>query len=446
MLHRIGKYISQNRLLEKDRLQLVALSGGADSVALLHVLLNLGYHVEAMHCNFHLRGEESNRDERFCQKLCERLGVKLHVAHFDTHAYAQLHHVSIEMAARELRYSYFRQLRHDLQADAICVAHHRDDQAETVLLNIIRGTGIAGLGGMKARNGDIARPMLCVTRHEIEDYLTLIGQPYVTDSTNLVADVTRNKLRLEVLPLLRQINPNITEALNSTAQHCQEAALMVQEGCFRHAKAALSQPGSYALSAIMHSPSPQQLLFHIFSENGISPSLVSQVYDVITYQTDNTGRQWQSNGMTVLLDRGNLIIEKQHEAFPEMRIPICGNYVVDNHGRLSVAESMHTPDFHIDPDPMLAVMDAGKVVFPLIVREVRPADRFRPLGMRGTKLVSDFLTDRKLSLLEKQRQLCIADATGTILWLVGQRLSDCCKVTSDTIKLLSLRYIENSNS
>ena len=184
MWSKVERYVEKHKLLKPSELYLVALSGGADSVALLLLLKNAHFNVHAAHCNFRLRGEESDRDEAFCVELCQRLGVELHRAHFDTREYAELHKVSIEMAARELRYKWFEQLRQDIGAAGICVAHHRDDSVETVLLNLVRGTGLRGLTGIQPRNGNILRPLLCVSRAEIEVFLAEKGQKYVTDSTN----------------------------------------------------------------------------------------------------------------------------------------------------------------------------------------------------------------------------------------------------------------------
>ena len=218
MWSKIDAYIKKYNLLKTNNLYLVALSGGADSVTLLLLLKEHGFNVHAAHCNFHLRGAESDRDETFCVELCRGLGVELHRAHFDTREYAELHKVSIEMAARELRYNWFAQLCKDIDAAGVCVAHHRDDSVETVLLNLVRGTGLRGLTGIKAKSEQtmtcrhnpqkqsklvVLRPLLCVSRAEIEDFLVKRGQKYVTDSTNLEADVQRNKIRLQVLPVLR---------------------------------------------------------------------------------------------------------------------------------------------------------------------------------------------------------------------------------------------------
>ncbi|MCR4853467.1 MAG: tRNA lysidine(34) synthetase TilS, partial [Prevotella sp.] len=222
ILKRVEHYASSHHLFFSGERYLVALSGGADSVALLCILQAMGVPVEAAHCNFHLRGDESDRDEQFCVKLCNQRDVILHRVHFDTQAYAKLHHVSIEMAARRLRYHYFAQLVHDIQAKAVCVAHHRDDSVETLMLNLLRGTGIHGLTGIRPishqaeQDGvgeiDIVRPLLCLSRVDIESYLSSLGQSFVTDSTNLVPDAAlRNRIRLQLLPLMNDIVPSATE-------------------------------------------------------------------------------------------------------------------------------------------------------------------------------------------------------------------------------------------
>ena len=204
-------------------LTIVGLSGGADSVALLLGLLEAGQAVEAAHCNFHLRGAESDGDEAFVRELCAQLGVVLHCVDFDTMDYARRNKVSIEMAARELRYDYFERLRLERGAATIAVAHHRDDNVETLLLHLVRGSGLRGLCGMRLRNGYVVRPMLNIPRLEVERYLAERNQPYRTDSTNVDTRYRRNKVRHELLPLLRQLNPNIEATLEATMQRLTEA-------------------------------------------------------------------------------------------------------------------------------------------------------------------------------------------------------------------------------
>lgn len=441
MLHTVDTFINRNKLLSKEGLHLVALSGGADSVALLLVLKELGYDIEAIHCNFHLRGEESDRDELFCSDLCESIGVKLHKVHFDTRSFAALHGISIEMAARDLRYSYFHKLRKDLNADSICVAHHKDDQAETVLMNLVRGTGILGMTGIRPENGAIIRPLLCVSRKNIEDYLTLRKQSFVTDSTNLVDDVTRNNVRLNIMPLLKAINPSVADAISQTAQHILDALPLLEESTNRWiAECTEDTDGttSVDIGTIKSCPSPAHVLYAILSKKGFPPQMISEISRNLGA---HTGTMWTHNGKTVVIDRGKLLISDCREAFRETKIPIEGKYLLQNGQHLQVDIIERTKDFSIDTNPLVAQLDAETVRFPLTLRAISNGDRFSPFGMRGSKLVSDFLTDRKLSLLQKQRQLCLTDNKGKIIWLVGQRISNNNKISNDTIKILRVRYL-----
>ena len=434
MLNKITAFIERHHLLSHDAGKyLVALSGGADSVALLLVLKQLGYDVEAAHCNFRLRGEESDRDEQFVRSLCEQLQVKLHLIHFDTKTYADIHQVSIEMAARELRYRYFEQLRQDIGAQDVCVAHHQDDAVETLLMNLIRGTGIHGLTGIRPRNGHIVRPLLCVTRAEIVRFLDSLHQPYVTDSTNLVPDVVRNKIRLEVLPLLQQINPAATENIARTARWMAETEKVYNDAITLH-------PSPFTLHQILSQPSPECFLFELLTPHGFTSSQVEQVFDALK---GPSGRVFQSPTHELLIDRDQLIIEERHESFAPMRIPESGLYRLPD-GRQFRAET--SDEVAVSRDPHCATLDASKVRFPLTLRTVQTGDRFQPYGMKGTRLVSDYLTDRKRTLFEKRRQLVVTDAQGEILWLVGERVAHCYAVTDATRSILRLSFASTAQS
>ena len=266
----IKRYIRKNQLLSEKGKYLVALSGGADSVALLLILKDLGYALEACHCNFHLRGEESDRDEEFCVNLCQQTDIPLHRIHFDTKTYAEVHKVSIEMAARDLRYHYFEQLMIDTGASGICVAHHQDDSVETVLINLIRGTGIKGLTGISPQNGNIIRPLLCIGKADILRYLAEKQQNFVTDSTNLVDDVVRNKIRLNIIPMLKEINPAVCDNIAKTAAHLQEAQKMLDAFDSRMKP----RRGNYGFTYIdkeqvAKSPSMEYILHKVLSPYGL---------------------------------------------------------------------------------------------------------------------------------------------------------------------------------
>lgn len=438
---KVQQFITREQLLQPSELHLVALSGGADSVALLLVLHSLGYRVEAAHCNFQLRGEESMRDEQFARELCRQHDIPFHLIHFDTTTYATLHHVSIEMAARQLRYRYFEQLRRDIGAADICVAHHQDDAVETLLINLVRGTGIHGLTGIRPRRNHIVRPLLCASKHEITEYLDAISQPYVTDSTNLVADVQRNKLRLQVMPLLRQLNPAASENIATTARRMAQAERVFNDAMQRQTTA-VCRNGNISIEALLRQPSPEYLLHELLSPKGFTPTQVEAIASMVsggsTATTDaalTTGRRFTSPTHELVIDRGYLITEQRQPLPPPLTIPETGIYRLSPSLKVSVRI---TDEVNVSRHPERATLDAGKVAFPLTVRTVEPGDRFQPYGMKGTRLVSDFLTDLKVNILEKRRQLVVTDAGGRILWLVNRRTDHRFAVEATTRQVLDI--------
>ena len=427
MWSKVERYIEKHKLLKLSELYIVALSGGADSVTLLLLLKNGGFNVHAAHCNFHLRGEESDRDEAFCEQLCADENIPFHRAHFDTREYADLHKVSIEMAARELRYRWFEQLRQDIGAAGICVAHHRDDSVETVLLNLVRGTGLRGLTGIQPRNGHILRPLLCVSRAEIEAFLAEKGQKYVTDSTNLETDVQRNVVRLEVLPLLRKLNPAVVENIQRTAENLAEAQQVLNT-----IVANIDNVKTLELSELDKYGSSEYLVFEWLKKYGFNGDQVRQILDA------ETGRIVSSAmGYDVLKDRGRLIVEPALEPFRPMRIPEEGTYVLDGKTRFSVRKKT----VYVSKEPHVATLDAAKVSFPLTVRRVEEGDCMQPYGMKGKKLLSDLMTDLKMTVFEKRRQLVVVDSQGVVLWAVGLRVAGFAAVSTTTSEVLEFSLI-----
>lgn len=456
MLNKIKRFIASEHLLRVDALYLVALSGGADSVALLLCLKELGYCVEAVHCNFQLRGEESMRDERFCEELCQRENIPLHKVHFDTQSYADLHKVSIEMAARELRYHYFFQLKEALKAEGICVGHHKEDSVETILINLVRGTGLSGLMGIRPRKNDIIRPLLCVTRHEIEDYLRRHASTFVTDSTNLMDDVVRNKIRLNVLPQLAEINPSVTEAILTTANHLSDVEAIVQESLkealekavhFFYSESSVSQsslskhPFQLDLTTVRAFPSPAYLLFYILKPLGFSSS---QITEMVSHLDGQTGQLWYSSTHELTHDRGFFMVLPREEGEPRtLVIPETGRYVYDEQLSLRLTERTLAPSSIVSfsKNPTIVDLDASSIRFPLTLRRVAEGERFTPLGMRGSQLVSDFLTNLKRNRFEKRNQLVLLDATGTILWVLGLRINDHFKLTPQSTSCLQIEIL-----
>ena len=474
-----------------QKLYIVALSGGADSVALLLILRAIGTRVHAAHCNFHLRGEESDRDEQFCADLCQRLDVPLNRIHFDTQAYAQLHKVSIEMAARELRYRYFAQLARDICAEGICVAHHKDDNVETLLLNLLRGSGVDGLAAIAPKNGNILRPLLCIDRKQILAYLKEKGQAYVTDSTNLEDDALRNKIRHHVIPLLESLNPAARENIAQTARYIRQAKQTIDnilgeadeadsaENQNREASAEAKKreasPEPFVIiekQKILQAASPEFILHHLIGKYGFHGEQIDQIVEAIGSNAEDNeprakaaqtsiGKTWQSNDHLLCIDRTQLIItslqrmEHLSQERPH-RLPEEGTYTLGSAEnfyketsqspgagtaeelRIRIARHPRTAGFKPSKDPMRITLDADKVRFPLTYRLAQPGDRFHPFGMRGSKLVSDYLTDRKRNFLQKKSQHVLADREGNIIWLVGERTSDDCKISPETQEIIEI--------
>ncbi len=450
MWSKIERYINANNLLNANDLYLIALSGGADSVALLLMLKEAGYKVHAAHCNFHLRGKESDRDEQFCVELCLELGVELHRAHFDTREYAELHKVSIEMAARELRYNWFSRLCKDLGAAGVCVAHHRDDSVETVLLNLVRGTGLRGLTGIKPRSEQVMpcgqslqeqeklvvlRPLLCVSRAEIEAFLAERGQKYVTDSTNLEADVQRNKIRLQVLPLLQELNPSVMENIQRTAENLSGAQAVLETVLF-----GLHNRNELILKEYKDCASREYVTYEWLKNYGFNGSQVRQILEA------ETGRIMTSPmGFDVLRDRDHLLIEPTLNPMKPMKIPEAGTYIISGSAVRSGDKTTANKAFRVKKSPVfvskdahIATVDVEKVTFPLTLRRVEEGDWMIPYGMKGRRLLSDLMTDRKMTLFEKQRQLVVVDNQGVVVWLVGLRVDNRVAVTEDCKEVLEL--------
>ena len=437
-LNRISEFISSNGLLKDGADVIVGLSGGADSTALLLVLMRLGYRVHAVHCNFHLRGAESDRDEKFVTDLCKKLGVDLEVCHYDTGQYAADHGISIEMAARELRYSDFERIMKQQGAAAVCIAHHRDDSVETVLLNLIRGTGLKGLTGIKPRNGHIIRPMLCVSRQEIEDWLKDIGQAYITDSTNLETDYTRNKIRLELLPMMRSINPSVDGSIDLTAQHLQQAFAFYAQAIEQACKEVVSTDGktiTISIEKLRHTASIQALLFEILSPLGFNDA---QITDIAASLDSQPGTQFRSATHQVIKERDSFSVSPV--TCPEFT-PITVNIEPDTTVALpdgrTLAITTAPADTSISKDPSVATFDAALIKGPLEIRPWKDGDWFIPFGMKGRKLVSDYLTDCKVSTAERKRQLVVTCGQD-IIWLLARRPDNRFRVTDKTSKQLIL--------
>ena len=428
IVNTVRTYIEREIGLEAGSLILVALSGGADSTALLLIMKELGYRLHALHCNFHLRGEESNRDQAFVEELCRQQQVPLSVRHFNTEEEAKQRGISIEMAARDLRYAWFREEQNcqlsmfNCQC-SIAIAHHRDDQAETLLLNLLRGTGLRGLAGMHPHHDGIIRPLLCLSREEILAYLKLKGQPYVTDSTNSERIAQRNRLRLDIIPLLQNISPAAIEHFSLACDNVRQSLPYYIKGI----EAAFRELGitedTFPLSALIANPYsliPNPLLHEWLSGKGFNQA---QEEEMLRAAESNVGKMWHSKTHTVLRDREMLLL-----------LPLKGDG-----GALPLLNEEIIP-YIAETGPNIAYFDADLLTAPIEVRPVREGDAFVPYGMRGRKLVSDYLTDRKVNRLEKAEQF-VAVCGDDIIWLIGHRSDNRYRVTEKTTRILKLTSV-----
>lgn len=413
----VRAYIEKYQLLEESCPVLVGLSGGADSIALLTLLVKLGYSCIAAHCNFHLRREESMRDERFAEEYAKTLQVPFLKTDFDTEQYAAANHLSIEMAARELRYNWFEEKRSETGAQAIAVAHHRDDSVETVLMNLVRGTGIRGMSGIRPKNGYVVRPLLCVTRKEITAWLDAGNISYVTDSTNLSDAYTRNFIRLRILPLLEEINPSVRTAIARTADHLS-AAEAVYMHVVEQAKAEVLDEGNrISIPALMHYPSPDAILYELLKAYNFSRTVSEDIYASLEGEP---GKLFFSPTHRLVKDRDYLLLSSI-ETKPEQTYVLSGNEekwvgpVELSFNRVVISEN-----FHIRKDKNIAYFDYDKLAFPLTLRTWKDGDWFIPFGMKGRKKLSDYFSDRKFSRFEKERVWLLCSGND-IIWIVGER-------------------------
>ena len=393
---------------------LVALSGGADSVALLRCLLELGCRCIAVHCNFHLRGEESMRDERFVRALCGRLDVPLTVRDFDVAAYRCQHGVSVEMACRELRYAWFEQERQRQGCALIAVAHHADDQVETFVLNLLRGTGIKGLTGMSRAGGHVWRPLIGLRHGDLLDYLASLGQDYVTDSTNAQNDYRRNRIRNLVLPAMELQFPQARHRILDTMDHLREdhrlLSSLVDE--------ILPDDSHIDLRRLVGHPQAVALLYHRIRHHGFNPDQCRQAVQAAA--RGHTGSRFIGRRAILVINRNSIDIEPM-ETDEQVLIPL--DLTTDLFSPVNISINHNNAPFSprmCNGRDTVAFNTQLLECRQVTLRHWRRGDRIKPYGMKGSKLVSDLFADFKLSHAAK-REAWLLEADGEILWVLGYR-------------------------
>lgn len=421
---------------------LTAVSGGADSVALLRVLAALGCNCIAAHCNFHLRGDEADRDEAFVRKLCHDLDIELRCTDFDVEAYKKSHGVSTEMACRELRYEWFERQRAALGCSVIAVAHHRDDNIETFFLNLVRGSGITGLAGIKPCNGKIVRPLLGSSRDEIINYLETLGQDHVTDSTNLENDYARNKIRNVLLPEISRLFPSAMAGIELTLDNLQGDYAVWSGAVEAFKRDAVEACGHGQIKIdrrkLAASADPATLLNALLSRYGFNGEQTKAIASA-----SRVGAVFESKEYVAEVGRNNISV------FSPGSFNNAETYALSDAGRIEKEKGIlieivdNSPEFEFDRSGKTAYFDADATGDRLTVRHWRQGDRFRPFGMKGSKKLSDYFNDHKFSLLQKL-STPIVEMQGRIVWIAGERAADDFRITPSSRRILTMRVVDKT--
>ncbi len=440
---KVTNFIDRHRLLSPGDTVVVGCSGGADSVALLCVLHALGYRCVAAHCNYHLRGEESNRDMRHVEALAGRLGVDLCVRDFDVDARRASTGESLEMACRELRYAWFEELADRERAAAVAVAHHREDQAETFFLNLLRGTGLRGLGGMAPRRGRVVRPLLDCTRAEIESYIHALGESWVDDSTNAGCDFARNRLRHRLLPLLDELRPGAVEYVVAAMERLREAGSFVADAARAAVERHTAPDGSTDLRALAREPHAAYVLYEYLRGEGYRRP---QTDDMLRAAAGGGAAEFRGGSGTHrrAVDHGMLRPATADTSAMQGDAAIDIDIARGVVSPVRIVVSRHpVTDFRPERDPSVMYLDAsaldGSPCWQL--RHRRRGDRMRPFGMKGTRLVSDIYAQARLSEADK-RAAWLLTRDGEIIWAPGLRASAHFAVGPGTRQYLRLQIIK----
>ncbi|QHS54507.1 tRNA lysidine(34) synthetase TilS [Mucilaginibacter sp. 14171R-50] len=431
---RFVEFIGQNKLFTPANKILAAVSGGMDSVLMAHLLKAAGFNFSIAHCNFNLRGPEADADEEFTRQLALQMGVSFHTVKFNTQQYAADNRVSIQMAARDMRYQWFDEVSQSAGYDVIALAHHQNDTIETILLNLTRGTGIAGLHGILPKNGNLVRPLLFLTRNEIQTIIAAEGLTYTEDASNASVKYARNKLRHQVIPILKELNPNLEATFESNLRKFRELEMLLNREVDDLKKKLLLIEGNEVHISIneIEKLSPKRLLlFKLLYDYGFGEMVVD---DLITVLGRHPGRVFESAGFMLLVDRGRLIISPKAGVKDKAVSFSPGDTNVGyNNYKLTV---LHDDSPLIVKDNPLAVsVDAEQLVYPLTLRAWQQGDTFYPLGMKTRQKLSDFFIHQKIPLHQKGGVPILVNGNGDIIWVGGYRLSERYKVSDNTKKV-----------
>lgn len=407
---------------------LLAISGGSDSVCLFHVLKSLGINFQIAHCNFNLRGEESDGDEEFVRSLSKDYTLSGYFTSFQTTSFAKENKLSIQEAARKLRYNWFDELRIQNNIDYIITAHHQDDLIETILINLTRGTGLSGLKGIPIQTGKVIRPMLHATKGDVNSYISDLNINYRQDSSNDSLKYSRNYLRHKIIPALENVHQNAKKGVLSTMQNISSADEYLKEKLKEDTARYVQLGGVIRVKEVNNLSS--YFIYTVLTQYGFSKSQTDSII-----KSSQKGAVFYSKDYSLIKDEGELLIKKIQE-------PIIRSYTFDKVGGYKAPIDIGFEKLPIDKSQIvfkegIAWIDADKVKFPFVLRKWKEGDVFQPLGMKGKKKLSDFFTDLKLNSFEKD-DIWVLESEGKICWVVGKRLDESIKITSTTTKVIKV--------
>lgn len=435
---RFEHYMQEHDLCAPEDKILLAVSGGMDSVLMAHLFVIQGYTVGLAHCNFGLRGEASDGDEEFVNQLAQEWDIPYFSTLFDTGSYAGERGISIQMAARELRYQWLENIRETQGYDYIAVAQHQNDNVETVLLNLVRGTGLAGLHGILPKRGRIIRPLLFLSRDEISEAVKYWRLPYREDESNNSTKYARNKIRLEIVPKLKALNPDLEQTFAENIRRFTESHELIQRYAddLRNRLFEPCLPYGYRIPIrSLQELHPQKLLvYELFKPYGFADRVMD---DLILALNGISGKQFFSDSHVLLRDRNYLLLKpadgKEYDEVATIANPGDETKWSSYHFRSTVSD-----DTTLGKNQYIAKFDADKITFPLQIRSWQLADAFSPLGMKGKKKLSDFFISLKIPVYEKKNIPIVTQADGEIIWVAPYRIDERYKITDKTKKVITL--------
>ena len=439
-LNRLQTFIKQHALFQEKECVLLAVSGGRDSVLMARLFKLAGFNFGIAHCNFQLRDEEADRDEQFTSQLASELEVKFFVARFETAEYAKENHISIQMAARDLRYQWLETIRKEFGYHYIALAHHQNDVIETMLLNLTRGTGIAGLNGILAKKDKLIRPLLILRRDEIDQMPPF---DYREDSSNVSVKYARNKIRLEVIPVLKKLNPSLEQTFEANRKRFSELEILLEQRVNELREQLFKKLDDHEfeidLKLLKNLIPLNTLLYGLFHPFGFTETVLN---DLTIAWEGSPGKVFRSLSHQLILDRDRLILCQMHQSTPEdIYISTKPTEYIWNRQKFSSRVKLITK-FQLSKDGAMAQLDHDLLQFPMKLRPWKNGDQFQPLGLKSKQKLSDFFIAQKIRLNHKKDIGILENGNGDIVWIMGFRISERYKISTNTKKVFILEQFK----